>query len=686
MTNQIDFDSIIDPVDDFDEFVNGKWMKTTQIPDDQHDWGTFNILHEENLQKIKLILNELFSNPSSPYHVLGIFYETCMKMDEKCDTVIKDQIIKFMEIIDMAKNIEELGTIIGFLTRIGIDTFFTVSASEDPKNTETVKLTLSNIGLSLPERNYYIESKFQSYVDEFKAMVTKLFMCFDYCTADAEMCASNTFMIEEMIATVLKPAAERREFDKLYCNLSVTGFIDIMMNTDEKIFQSPNGEEFARRKKISNMWNNFFKASDLSHVSDLIAYDLSYFRKMTILIQIMPLKTLKHYIKYVTIKNLGSTLMNNLDDTMFLFFGKKLQGQIANTPRSNRIINYLSLYAGEILGKEYVTKFTNPQSIEMVRDMITKIQTQMKLSIDEASWLENTTKQKALKKLNTFTTKIGYPEVWRDHTELLDEMMNVIELSENASDVRCAKTIFKMSICMRMYSYKINIIDVVDKAKDPNKWSMNTYEVNACYDPQRNEIVFPAGIIQSPFFDKDQSMFKNYGAIGFIIGHEIIHGYDDQGRKYDDQGNIVNWWTDNDLTQFNKIADHMVKQYAKYSIDDHYVNGHLTLGENLADLGGITLALKAVQNVAKNMGVDSTENDVRDFFISFANVWKKIVRPEKIVSRLLSDPHSPGKFRIYILRNLDEFYNVFSSFNSSKSFKSINRSMYLDPEQRIRMW
>ncbi len=671
-----------DPLNDFDDYVNGWWTKTTQIPDDRHEWGTFHILQEENIKKIKIILEHIASDTSHKWHILGKLYESMLSLDQMNGIMIKQKIFEYLDLVDLVMDLRDVGTIMGFLTKIGINSFFEVSASEDLKNTSIVKLFLSNVGLSMPEKDYYIDKKYDTYVTEFKLVVVKTFEYFGYTHHDASGCADDVFMIEEMIARILKPVAERREFDKLYSKMSVAGFTDIMISTDDKIFQTPNGEELQRRKMISGMWENFFNASDLHHIDDLIALDLSYFRKITILLQLMPIQKIRNYMKYLLIRDLGSLLIDELDHILFEFFGRKLQGQIAMTPRSTRIIDYLGNLTGDILGKEYVKQHFDVESMSIVKQMVGQIQIQMKGSIENAQWLADKTKQKALQKLETFTTKIGHPEVWRDHDDLLTVLQNITDKGKKSPYQN--KIMFNMNLSMRIYDYKTNVTDVVDKPRDPNKWSMNAYEVNAYYNPLRNEIVFPAGLIQKPFFDKNQGMFKNYGAIGYIIGHEIIHGYDDQGRKYDAQGNIVNWWSDEDLKKFTIIADKMKNQYEEYSINGQHVNGSLTLGENLADLGGVSLALGAANNayVLSHGSAKDIENK-REFFTSFANVFKKITRPEKILSRLLSDPHSPGKYRVFILRNIDEFYQA---YDMEEFTKNPQRTMYLEPQMRIKMW
>jgi putative endopeptidase len=680
----------IDPLDDYDEYVNGIWTNTAKLPNDQSDWGSFNILHEENINKIKIILNEL-SLTNHKYHILGKFYKSCLTPNKESDDVIKQKISNYLNLVNLITNIEDVGIVIGFLTKIGINAFFNVSASEDPINTEIVKLTLSNIDLSLPDKKYYFDEKFKTYAIGFKTMITELFKYFGFSHTDYDY-TGDVFDIEECIAIILKPIEERRELDKLYAKKTVNEFINSMTNTVDNIFQTPNGEKLRRKQIISNTWKNFFIASDLNIV-DLIVYDISYFKKITILFQLMPIHKIKNYLKYILIRFLGKTMIDELDRILFDFFGRILHGQPMMMPRSTNIVNYLSKFSGEILGKEYINQFSDSESFHDVKTMIKEIQMEMKMSITNSSWLENATKQEALCKLKKITIKIGHPEVWRDHTALINNLLRVIGIrSPNDADKLIDPSdLFNMSICMRMYDYKINVIDVVDKPKNPNKWSMNVYDVNAYYDPQRNEIVFPAGIIQKPFFEKNQSIFTRYGALGVVIGHEIIHGYDDQGRKYNALGNIKNWWTANDLKKFNEIADNMQKQYSNYSINGNNVNGLLTLGENLADLGGITLALRAAIRVynSSHTIIQQNQNDInnkREFFTSFAGIWKRITRPEKILERLMSDPHSPNKYRIFILRNIDEFYEAYKYNNIGKASNQNKKKMYLDPKLRIKMW
>ena len=682
----------IDPLDDYDEYVNGIWTNTAKLPNDQSDWGSFNILHEENINKIKIILNEL-SLTNHKYHILGKFYKSCLTPNKESDDVIKQKISNYLNLVNLITNIEDVGIVIGFLTKIGINAFFNVSASEDPINTEIVKLTLSNIDLSLPDKKYYFDEKFKTYVIGFKTMITELFKYFGFSHTDYDY-TGDVFDIEECIAIILKPIEERRELDKLYAKKTVNEFINSMTNTVDNIFQTPNGEKLRRKQIISNTWKNFFIASDLNIV-DLIVYDISYFKKITILFQLMPIHKIKNYLKYILIRFLGTTMIDELDRILFDFFGRILHGQPMMMPRSTNIVNYLSKFSGEILGKEYINQFSDSESFHNVKTMIKEIQMEMEMSITNSSWLENATKQEALCKLKKITIKIGHPEVWRDHTALINNLLRVIGIrSPNDADKLIDPSdLFNMSICMRMYDYKINVIDVVDKPKNPNKWSMNVYDVNAYYEPQRNEIVFPAGIIQKPFFEKNQSIFTRYGALGVIIGHEIIHGYDDQGRKYNALGNIKNWWTANDLKNFNEIADNMQKQYSNYSINGNNVNGLLTLGENLADLGGITLALRAAIRVynSSHTIIQQNQNDIninnkREFFTSFAGMWKRITRPEKILERLMSDPHSPNKYRIFILRNIDEFYEAYKYNNIGKASNQNKKKMYLDPKLRIKMW
>jgi predicted metalloendopeptidase len=657
--------SKIDPLDDFDEFVNGEWMTATNIPDDQIEWGSFHILREQNNDKIKNILEKYASDNTNKYNVIGKIYKNLL---ENIDcSIIKTKIIQYLSLIDMVNNTSELGRIIGMLAKLGIDTFFNLSTSEDPMNPQTVKLTISSVDLSLPDKNYYNNEKFSKYTTGFKKMLYDLFHYFGYSPEIANQYTEDVYLIEDLIACSLKSAADRREYDKLYFNKTLSEFIEQMLNIKKN-----------KNKETDKLWTNIFNSANIKNITGLVGYDISYFRKITFLLQFVPIDKIKNYLKYLVIKELGSILISDVDIILFNFFGNILNGKPKISKRSTQIIDFLGSFTsiGEILGSEYSAIYSDEESLNIVNQMINNIRQELHHSISNCTWMESHTKEKALIKLKTFKQKIGHQTKNTDNINIKKSDHISLILRLNGYNQDCAD-LYDQIIKIRSYEYQINILDLIDKPVDPDKWYMNTYEVNAYYSPQRNEIVFPDGLLQEPFFSKNQNMFKNYGALGAIIGHEIIHGYDDQGRKYDHMGMINNWWTKTDLKKFNIIADKMVNQYEKYSINGQNIDGKLTLGENLADLGGIIIALNTVLNIS-----DKSNNiqNMRDFFISYANVWKKISRPDKILSALLSDPHSPAKYRIHILKNIDEFYQAFGS-NDIESKK-----MYIDPQDRIKLF
>jgi putative endopeptidase len=482
---------------------------------------------------------------------------------------------------------------------------------------------------------------------------------------DKQQYSEDIYTIEKMIAIIQKPIEERREHDKLYHKTSIHGFIDVMTTTCDKIFKLPDETDIQYKNTIEKLWNNFFDTANLKHATDLVVYDISFFRKITSLFQIVSLDKIKIYIQYIVMRTMLNSVTDIGDSILFKFFGKELSGKKKILSRIERSINILNNYVGEVIGKEFVSRHFDEESKTIVMDMVNKIKEEMRLSIINSTWMTNKTKAKALQKLETFKTKIGYPEKWKSY----DTLSSIIKLGMD----RGLPLVDIINI-MRYYTYEFNVIKDIDGIKDPYKWSMNPQEVNAYFSPPRNEIVFPAGILQKPFFSKYYKPAINYGAIGVIIGHEITHGYDDQGRKYDHKGNIVNWWTEQDKNNFKHIASKMVEQYNNYKISGMNINGKLTLGENLADLGGINLSVRALYKAFPNISL----KDKQDFFKSYAICWRHLMTPEKQKQQILSDPHSPAKCRIFMIRNIDEFYEVFP-------YDSHDR-LYLCEKDRIKMW
>ncbi len=661
--------TITDPFDDFYTYVNGEWEKTSKIPSDNSEWGTFSILKQENNKKIKKILENLSDNEENPNSIIGKIYKLLLNVDSRTDGKNKKFLKKFINMVDLIETHEDLGIVLGFLTQLDICPFFSVSANPDPKKSHIVNLTLWIGQLSLPEKKYYEDSGFQTYVD---GLIYNVHKVFEYIGINNSPDIGNDIIIiEKLISNILKPIELRRDLENMYTKTSVNSFIEIMSTIDEKI------NRINSKITIKKMWENFFEFAGLKNIIDLVVYDISYYRKITIMLFMVEMDKIKNFIKYLIIKNLGQTVIEDLDVILFEFYGKKLSGQEKITSRQDRVIELLNTYVGDILGKEYVSLYFDEESKQHVVKMVNTIIHQMRISIIKSTWMKKRTKQKALLKLSTIKTKIGYPKKWEDRTVLLN-ILNDILKRENMNLV-------EIIIAMRLYDYDQSVINILDKSPNPDKWCMNPQQINAYYDPLANEIVFPAGVLQEPFFSKNQSLCKNYGGIGTIIAHEITHGFDDQGRKYDHLGNIENWWEPEDVQKYNVIAQKMIDQYDSYIINNQHVNGKLTLGENLADLGGVTISFYAMCDFNKSEGIKLTIQDKQEFFLNYANIWKKLVKYENMLAHLMSNPHSPGKFRTNIVRNFDEFYNTFSNITKIDSIRNKN-TMYLDPDKRIRLW
>lgn len=664
------------PFDDFDEYVNGEWMSKTKIPDDQSDWGTFNIIYEKNINKINKLLQKLALDSNNKRHIIGKMYERLITSLTTSLTIINNEDInelkKLLTKIDEIKTLKDMGNRLGYLAKIDINPFFDISASEDPMDTQMVRFAMWSPKLSMPEKGYYIDPKLNQYVIEFKKNVGKTFKFIynEWPDQECEKCAEDIFTVETFIAHALKSIEAQRNIEEMYHKTNMELFFESLTDACNKIPETHKGKD---SDDTISFWSNYFGTAKLNNINDFIVYDISYFRKITIMLNMFPLEKLKTYVKYVVIKSTEKTLISGLDDILFDFYDKKLNGQTNPASRDKLVIELLSKIVGDMVGKEYVNEYFHENTRKMVSEMIQNVKQQMFLSIENSDWMSRRTKDNAILKLNKFRVKIGHPDVWKNHDKLL------LILNHMFGNI----SMYKLINLIKRYNYGIYLLDMINKQQDPDKWSMHPHEINAYYNPQRNEIVFPAGILVEPFFSKNQSLGKNYGGIGMIIGHEITHGYDDQGRKYDQNGNLSNQWDTSDVAKYEMLSKKMIDQYDKYSINNHHVNGKLTLGENIADLGGVVLSFRALCEKLTSLTDESKIEQKKDFFINYANVWKNITKPEKILSQLLSNPHSPGKFRIWVVRNVDDFYQTFKEYNVDN--ESTN-SMYLSPSNRIEIW
>jgi putative endopeptidase len=671
---------------DFDEYVNGQWNKNTKIPEDKSEWGTFSIIHDDNKKKIKAMLENLIHDPENKYHIVGKLYQYLVNGQN--DQINLRELLDILQKISNIKNLSELGTMLGYLVQIEVYPFFQISASEDPMDTQMIRLCAWAPNLSLPEKNYYIEKKYSHYVVDLEENIRTVNEFIYENDADPMVnnynYASDVIYVETLIANALQSVETRRDVEKIYNKTNIGQFIESMRDGCKKI-----PENFLRSHTLDNVsdfWINFFITAGLRDIDLMIIHDLSFFRKISMMLNMLDIKKIKEYVKYVMIRSMEKTLISDLDSINFEFYGKKLHGQNNDMTRDQLVIDMLSKNIGQMIGRQYIDVYFDQKAKPMVTEIVQNIKQQMYLSIKNSKWMSVKTRNNAMSKLEKIRTKIGYPDVWKNYDDLINDLN--LGWNEKISSFRLINDI-------KTYNYKKNVIHLSDSHQDPEKWSMCPQDVNAYYDPQRNEMVFPAGILVPPFFDDKpdtkQSLGKNYGGIGTVIGHEITHGYDDQGRKFDQDGNLSNQWDPMDVEKYNAFAKKMIEQYDSYMMDGNHVNGKLTLGENIADLGGVVLAFRALCKKLSKYDQDQefVEQQKKEFFMSYANLWKNVTKPDKRLSQLLSDPHSPGKYRVWVLRNVNEFYETFAntvkSQHQSQDPDQFN-TMYLRPGDRIEIW
>ena len=504
--------------------------------------------------------------------------------------------------------------------------------------------------------------------------------------------ATSTIQIEKLLALSIKPTSFNGNIDKLYWKSTIEEFIVkcAKIRTD-LLRRTPSKNEI---ESIILFWVNLLKKSKLIAnriPSCVIVLDIEYFQKLNAILLECNIDDIKNYIRYQIVCGIGSNVVHGIYRVMFPFFGELLQGRKKITQQRNIVINILSsTFIGENIGKMYVNKYFDNKSKEYIQNMIKMIKSEFRQTIKDLSWMSAITKSRALSKLSTFKTKIGYPDTWTNRLKSINSIMSHVKIDKN-NDKYYIEPNELLSVIMKIWrdDFDFNVINSIDNMPRTDKWGINPHDVNAYYDPLNNEIVFPAGILQVPFFSKDNTDCQNYGMIGVIIGHEIIHGFDDQGRKYDHNGNLSEWWTSNDLEKFTAMATEVEKQYNQYTINDMNINGELTTSENIADIGGLKIALGGLRRLYLETQRTMTKEDICSFFESYATCWRNKVRKEHMLGMLLSDPHSPAKFRIYVVRNFDEFYEAYqdkSTLDTSKKNNQIKNLLYLPKNERLKIW
>ncbi len=642
-------DLSVNPGDNFFEYANGNWLRNNAIPEKETRWGSFSILHQENTNRLLVLLKEVSKEQDQPKGSLrqrvGDLYASAMDsltIEKRGYEPIKPDLERIDKISDLNGVIDE---VVYERTHGEGGPLFAFGVGQDSKHVTKNIAELYQGGTTLPDRDNYLKNdeRTKKIQDAYRQHIITLFTLTGTKEEAAAKNAGTIFNIESTLAGAQLSRTAMRNPQVTYNKFSVADFSKTTPHLD---------------------WVKLLSEMKVPGQDTLIVGQPAFFKAEDALLASVPVEDWKVYLKWNILKISSSGLSSPFVKANFVY-SSALSGQKVQTPRNERMADLVDGTLGELLGQLYVEKYFTPAAKAYMVNLVNNLKTTLGERIQNLTWMSDETKARALKKLAAFTVKIGYPDNWQPYTGLS------ISRNDFADNIR--------NISQWRYNY---MVSQINKPVDKKRWSMTPPTVNAYYNPVNNEIVFPAGILQFPFFDFGADDAVNYGGIGAVIGHEMTHGFDDQGRQYDADGTLRDWWTKDDADKFKSRADQVVAQYNAFTIlDTLHVNGRLTLGENLADLGGLNIAYSAFKKTKEGQStakIDGFTPDQR-FFLSWAQVWRSSQRPEAAAQRILTDPHSPEQFRTNApLTNIDAWYNAFDIKPGDK--------MYKKPEDRIKVW
>ncbi|HPN38320.1 MAG TPA: M13 family metallopeptidase [Melioribacteraceae bacterium] len=645
--NPKNFDYSVKPGDDFYQFAIGNWLKENPIPADHSSWGAFDVLLEENNLLVKAIVDDILNGKlenSKNFTKLAILFSSGMDTT-KIEKEGYKPILPYLQRIDKIKNLTDFVKETAFSHLYISAPLFSFGSEQDQKNSDWVIIGLSQGGLGLPERDYYVadDPDTKEAQDLYKKHVKNMFMLIDIKEAEAENISESIFNFEKKLAEVSFTNVELRDPQANYNKMTADELNKISANFD---------------------WKLFLKECGVSKTDEINVGQVKFFTKLSEILKSTEINTLKNYLKWNLLRSSASYLSSAFVNEKFEFYSKYLYGAQVLQPRWKRVLGVANNQVGEILGQVYVDKYFPKIAKEKAETVVKNLLKAMEIRLNNLTWMTPETKVKALKKLKAFNYKIGYPDKWKNFDDLnfsnLSYYQNVVEAS---------------------YFNSRDDLNKIGKKVDKSEWEILPQTVNAYYHPVLNEVVFPAAILQPPFFDYKADDAVNYGAIGAVIGHEITHGFDDQGRQYDFDGNMRDWWTKADEEMFNERTVKLIDQFNKtVIIDTLTINGELTLGENIADLGGLTISYEAFKNSPEfnqDIKLDGFTPKQR-FFLSWAQVWKSNDRDEFLKLLIKTDVHSPAKARVNNpLSNLPMFYETFEIKEGDKMFKPANERIVI---------
>ena len=643
-------DTSVDPKDDFYNYVNGNWMKTNTIPDDESRWGGFGVLRKTTRKDVLEIIKtaqikDNYKEGSDQKKALLIF-------ETKLDTIARNKagikpIQHLLDAIEGIKNINDLQTVYATVTGVSAP-FAGIGANPDLNDSSVNTAWVFPGGLGL-QRDYYLDQdeKTKDIRKDYMKHVSKMFQFIGYNVSDADNAAILILDLETKLA-------EPR--------------LDKVQSRDIRNFNNPMSIDELESLTPSMNWSKLVLDLGIKKSLDqVLVMQPKYMEELNNVLETTSINDLKTLMKWSTIDNSANYLTTEIEKTNWEFYSKRLYGSKVQRPAEERALGTVNSSVGEAIGQLYVDAKFPPEAKLKAEKMIANVIEAFQIRIQNLDWMSETTKTKAIEKLDKFTVKIAYPDKWKDYSEL--EVNNGNSFAEN---------MFAVS----KWNFNQNISEIGEPV-DKSEWGMSPQTVNAYFNPLNNEIVFPAAILQPPFYNYTADEAVNYGGIGAVIGHEISHAFDDSGARFDGDGNVNNWWTESDLEEFEKRGNALADQYSSLEVlDGVFINGKFTLGENIGDLGGVLGAYDGLQIYINENGrpepIDGFSAEER-FFMSWATVWRTLIREDALRSQITTDPHSPGYNRAtQPLKNVDAFYEVFGVKEGD--------NMYIAPENRVRIW
>jgi predicted metalloendopeptidase len=640
------FDRSVRPQDDFFKFVNGTWAKRTEIPADRSAWGSFVELTERSDAALKEIIDDVSradAPAGSDQQKVRDLYRSYMDT-ARIEALGIRPLTPELDRVAALRSTSELAPLLAHLARLGVGGPFGAFVQQDQKNSSAYIVSVNQGGLGMPDRDYYLrdDPRLEATRQAYNAYVTRLLTLGG--VPDPAGTAGRIVALEKRIAEKHWDRAKNRDRDLTYNKMSVQQLGELTPGFD---------------------WPAYMRAAGLGAATDVVVRQPDYFQALNDIVSETPVSTWREYLTYKLLSSFAEVLSSDFVAARFAFYGKALSGQQEMRPRWKRGIDATEVGLGEVLGRLYVERHFTPEAKARMDALVRNLLAAFRQGIGELEWMGPETRAQAQAKLAKFTVKIGYPDTWRDYSAL---EIRPDDLMGNA---------------MRAIAFQYDDnAGRLGQPVDRVRWGMTPQTVNAYYNSTNNEIVFPAAILQPPFFNVAADDAVNYGGIGAVIGHEISHGFDDQGSKSDGDGNLRNWFTPDDLAAFQALTGKLADQYATYEpLEGMHINGRLTLGENIGDLSGLAVAYRAYHmSLAGREApvIDGFTGDQR-FFLGWAQVWRTKMRDEAMRQQILTNPHSPGMYRAFVpLTNIEAFYRAFDLKPGD--------GMYRPPEQRVKIW